>query len=182
MYNIPVKNLLLAVSFFVLLNFISRGQDKIYEVNIGTRNLSSFSLKYKFGNENRLFRVSTTHLSYQNDKLNGSEETSGYMNLGLKLGMEFPKWTVKRKVEYYYGFEFGGEFSRQFEQDSNNYTLLANPVLGVSYYFNRVLKLSVELSHGFYYQFSEFNEGNSKKDYGFNLSNGLAEIQLGFRF
>lgn len=96
--------------------------------------------------------------------------------------MEFPKWAVKRKVEYYYEFEFGGEFSRQFDYDINRYTLRASTVLGVSYYFNKVLKLGVEVSHGFYYQIPYSKEGITENNYGVNISNGLAEILVGFRF
>nr|WP_319267228.1 hypothetical protein [uncultured Draconibacterium sp.] len=166
----------------ILLFFISNGQDKMYEVNVGTSSFDAFSLRYKFGNENRLFRISTTHLSYQNRDLNGSEEQKKYMSLGLMMGMEFPKWAVKRTVEYYYGFEFGGEFSRAFEVDENHYTFRVNPVLGVSYYFNKVLKLGVEVSHGLYYQLDDYSENTTVKNYGFNISNGFAEILLGFRF
>ncbi|MDX8341793.1 hypothetical protein SLH46_21520 [Draconibacterium sp. IB214405] len=167
---------------FTMMFFVSTGQDKMYEVNIGTSTLDAFSLRYKFGNENRLFRISTTHLSYQRNDMTDPEERDKFMNVGIMLGMEFPKWTVRRTVEYYYGFEFGGEFSRSFEVDINYYTFRANPILGVSYYFNKVLKLGVEISHGFYYQFHDTPGGITHKNYGLNISNGLAEIQLGFRF
>lgn len=174
------KCLVLSATFLFLFSAISFSQEKRKEINIGARSFTdNFNVKYKFGNEKRLFRIYSALLSFdQSDIIHVDEKDNNY-SVALGLGMEFPR-KVNEKIELHYGFSVSGDFSLIGDDQGSKYTAGAYAILGASYFFNDYLKMGVELTPGVYYI-------NSKRDsfseaFGFLAKSYLAEINIGFVF
>jgi hypothetical protein len=173
-----MKPILLFFLTFLFLNVFS--QEKKQEVSIATSTFDNFKLRYKFGNEKRLFRVTASYLTFQHEKRNIPDYDSNKLGVELAAGMEFPKH-LNDKLDFICGFDLGGAYNKIINVENVNYTVRGSGILGLSYSINEVLKFGVEIDPGIYYSLDK--EGDSSKDrFGISLSNSFAEINLGFVF
>jgi hypothetical protein len=171
------------VIIFLLLSGINENvfsQEKKQEVSIATSTFDNFKLRYKFGNEKRLFRLTAGYLTLGNEQRDAIDYDVNEFRAGLAAGMEFPK-QINDKLAFIYGFELGGSYNKTKEIDKIFYSVRGGGILGFSYSFNEVLKLGVELSPRVHY--SSNREGDyTVEKFGFGLTSGFAEISLGFEF
>jgi len=168
-----VSVLLLFMLFFTLNSF---AQEKKKAFEISTSSFDQFKIRYKFGDANHLFRITSTYLSAVKD--NNSDNSD--FGAGVGIGIEFPK-KLQEKLSIYYGFELNNNYRYQKHDSNNMYSVGAGGILGFSYSLNEVLHLGAEITPGIYYNYSksDFNSGNS---IGFGFDNNMAEIILGFAF
>lgn len=145
-------------------------------MEIATTSFDQFKFRYKFGNENHLFRISTAYLA----AVNVSNSDHSNIGVGVGFGIEFPK-KLQEKLSAHYGLEINSKYNYQKRDSNKSYSIGLEGIFGFSYALNEVLYLGAEITPGIYYYHSEtnFNSGNS---FGFKIDNSVAEIILGFRF
>lgn len=169
--------------FLFLLLIISfrhaNAQQTKKEVGIGTFTFEQFIMKYKFGNEKRMFRVNAS-ISGNNRNVNNINLDGLEWDAGLNFGIEFPK-KVNEKLSWYYGFQAGGLYGAESKSNNYQYSVRGESIFGFYYYFNDVLKLGAEITPGLSYRFSEVDNSESSS-FRFNIDRSWAEVYLGFEF
>jgi hypothetical protein len=173
------RSLLITASLLFVFSFTSFSQEKRKEINFGTRSFSDFNVKYKFGNERRLFRIHSTLLTFEHSKPTMSDDKENDISVALGLGMEFPR-KVNEKIELTYGFSINGDFSNIGDEQGSKYKMGTFAIFGASYFFNDYLKMGVELTPGVYYIISE--RDTYSEAFGFLARSNWAEINVGFVF
>ncbi len=170
---------LLSLFFVFGFSLIGFSQEKKHEIGIGTGSLNQFSIRYKFGNENRMFRVTYTNLSVENTKISTNTENTSF-DMGIGLGVEYPK-IINDKLALYYGCGILSSFGKTFKINSQKYKVGFRGILGFAYYFNDVLKLGAEITPGVFYSYSE-DGSYTTKEFGVGFHNNYAQLCLGFEF
>jgi hypothetical protein len=155
-------------------------QEKKHEIVVGALSMDQFVVRYKFGNENRMFRINSTSFRISNSSNSDFETNDTELAFGLGLGIEYPK-KVNDKLALLYGFSVSSSFANITDADNQQYSFGGGVILGSAYYFNDVLKLGVEIHPGIYYNNSKTG-GTTTEKIGFGAENGWAEINLGFMF
>ena len=176
-----MKTKCLFLTLFLCTAFLnpSFSQEKRKEINFGTLSFSDFNVKYKFGNERRLFRIHSALFSYQQTEHTIVDHTDKDFSAALGLGMEFPR-KVNEKIELHYGFSINGDFSNIGDEQGSKYKMGTYAILGASYFFNDFLKMGIELTPGIYYETSK--RDSIPESFGFYARSYLAEINVGFVF
>ncbi len=160
----------------------SQEKRKIIEISSSSF-IEDFKLRYKFGNEKRLFRINYSFIGANKKDHDGSNYDTNTFNAGFGVGVEFPK-NLNDQLEFYYGTELGASVNTgkaTINHTIHNYNFSLKGVVGFAYHFNKTLRLGGELTPGIFYDHSE-TDGNSGNSYGFSIQNSLAEIVLGFSF
>jgi len=155
-------------------------QEKKHEIAVGALSMDQYVVRYKFGNEKRMFRINTTSFTFSNSSNSDFETNDTELAFGLGLGIEYPKM-VNDKLALLYGFSVSSSFANITDADNQQFSFGGGIILGSAYYFNDVLKLGVEIHPGVYYYNSKIN-GSTSETIGFGIENGWAEINLGFMF
>lgn len=153
-----------------------QNNQNIRELGISFNNTSGFGIKYKFGNENLLFRISALSINGSTDIVkNGSSSKS--VGLDFSIGIERIK-PLKGKLNLYYGAELIDSYSYQ---NSKTWTVNSGIglVLGLLYKINDNLNLSAEIIPAITYS----NSANgSPKNIGISGSTSGANITIAYRF
>lgn len=172
-------NAIVIIVFILSCHINSFAQKKGKAFEITTSTFDQFKIRYKFGNENHMFRISATYLSATT--LNSANDPQNVnFGAGVGFGVEFSKKLIE-KMSLIYGLEFNSNFFYQ-KQDSNKSFLVGGyGILGLRYHLNEVVQIGAEINPGIHYHHSktDFNSGNSL---GFGIDNNRAEIVLGFSF
>lgn len=181
------KNVIMSVAFAIWCStmlFIhpSSAQEKIRVFEIATPDLSQFSLRYKFGNENRLFRISSINLlniSYSNE-VNLSTTQNNFQS-GIGLGVEYPR-KLNDKMQFIYGAGFSASItSNNAGSKINGYGISAHSIVGFSYKLNHGLSLGAEINPGVRYNSITVNDQKTNTTI-LSLLNNNAMIVFGFAF
>lgn len=168
--------------FLLILSYTSFSQVKKKAFEISTYNFDQFSVRYKFGNEKHLFRISTFTLNTKSSHFHFTEEPEKKLRAGLGFGIEYPK-QINEKLSFYYGPELRGSFYKyKFTQDTHHYSASIRGILGFSYYFNETISLSAEIDPGFLYNYDSDDNQDITKSLEFNFLTYGAAIVLGFNF
>lgn len=155
-------------------------QERKKEISVATSTFDNFKIRYKFGDESRLFRITTSYLSFQHEKLSIPDDYRNKIGVELAAGMEFPK-QLNDKLDFICGFELGGAYNKIIDVENEYYTVRGSGILGLSYSVNKVLKFGFEINPGIYYSMDK-DGGSSDDRFGISLNNSFAEINLGFVF
>lgn len=183
-------SVLLVLTFILLNDLYSQEKITSKEVGLYFSSLNSFGVRYKFGNEKRMFRLTALSLSVGDGSDN---DGTGFITrqksagAGLNFGVELPV-RITDVFNFYYGPELRGSFNRQnyflspsSHQIIKEYSGGIGLILGFSRSFQSNITASVEIVPGFSY--NKKLEGNIETiDYGFGLSSNTAAITIGYRF
>lgn len=178
--NFPVT--FLFIFLLVTSVFSSSGQEKKKILEVSTPSFTDgFSLRYKFGNTERLFRINYSFLNFSKGDRMGNDYDSNRFGAGIGVGVEFPK-NINDKLQVYYGTEVGSAFINYNDQNKQqSFDISLKGVLGFAYYLNQNLRLGAEITPEIFYKHSKTNS-NSKDIYGFSAQSSLAEFVLGICF
>ena len=168
---------------FLIFSFTSFAQEKIKAFEISTSTFDQFTLRYKFGNEKHLYRISSLALYDKSTELEDYEERINYLKVGIGFGVEFPK-QINDKLSLYFGPECRGSI-RNLKYESDNrlvYGISLIGILGFAYHFNNTIRLGAEILPGFGYYHNNDEDQSFENSFQFDFSNHPAEIVLGFYF
>lgn len=169
-------------SLFLMMSNTSFSQEKKKVLEISTYSFEQFSIRYKFGNEKHLFRISSFTLNASSSNVYHSEDPVGNFNVGLGFGIEFPK-QINEKLSLYYGPELRGSFYiDNFTQNTRHYSVSIRGIFGFSYYFNEIISLGAEIDPGFSYNHDNDTDQTLEESFRFDFLNYGAAIVLGFTF
>jgi hypothetical protein len=184
---------ILFVLTFVLLNSVySQEKNTSREIGLHFNNFDSFGIRYKFGNEKRIFRLTGISLNTRSISQNRNitnEPISDNTNFGVRLnfGVEYPI-KIADNLNFFYGGELSGAYSHNKIEFTNNnsnklnvYSAGIGFILGFSHNIKSNILLSAEIIPSFVYTNSENDENNST-EFAFELSNNFAGITLGYKF
>lgn len=168
----------------------SQEKNTLKEVGIYFSNLDAFGVRYKFGNEKRMFRLTALSLSigqFKNTNADGSWQKMTNSGVGLSAGIEFPVY-ITDNLMFYYGGELSGSYSHSKNVTSPYNTNISNAnqagigfVLGLSHRISSNILLSAEIVPGLFYSDSK-TEGAKTAGIGFGLNSNSAGITLSYRF
>ncbi len=158
----------------------SYSQEKQKKLEFGAYNTDEFSVRYKFGNENRLFRISLLSLGLSSSKVSNEEDTNTNVNAGIGFGIEFPK-QLNEKMTVYYGTELQGQINIKEKKVNQSYQFALNGILGFTYSFNEVIGLGAEITPGISYNYFNQNDVTSNI-LKFGFTNQGAALVLSFSF
>lgn len=171
------KFAILFVLFLSLSTINSFAQEKIKVLEIITSGFnSSFGVRYKFGNENHLFRLSLLSVDTGSESLKVLGKRSHFGG-SAGVGIEFPV-KLNEKLHLYYGPEIRGGLSSN-EGHVNHYNFSVNGILGFAYHLNETLRLGAEMMPGLIYQNMENTDPYER--WQFRMSNS-AMLVFGFSF
>ena len=98
------------------------------EAGLVFSNLNSFGIRYKYGNDNIMFRITslvlngtnttTSYNNYSNNGINGADisaSPSSSVGAGLNLGLEKIKW-INNKSNFYYGFDWINSYTTSYSK------------------------------------------------------------------
>jgi hypothetical protein len=170
------------IGFAVLLTTQLVAQEKIRVFEIATPDFGQFNLRYKFGNEDRLFRISAINLlniSYSN-KVNLSTTQNNFQS-GIGLGVEYPR-KLNDKMQFIYGAGLSASItSNNAGSKINGYGISAHSIVGFSYKLNHGLSIGAEIKPGVGYNSVTVNDKKTNTT-ALSFSNQNAMIMLGFAF
>lgn len=187
-------SVLLVLTFILLNDLYSQEKTTSKEVGLYFSSLNSFGVRYKFGNEKRMFRLTALSLLIQDSKfenMNGDGANQDVTNAGagLNFGMELPV-KITDVFSFYYGPELRGSYNHS-KSVNNNYGSSAFEsdiykagigfIIGFSHSFKSNIQLSAEIVPGISYSHTTSGYGTSKI-IGFGLESNAAGITLGYRF
>lgn len=170
------------VALFSIVSFTTFSQEKRKVIEISAYNFDMFGIRYKFGNEKHLFRISSFSTSGSIGKSSSSDTDNKSLGAGVGFGIEFPK-QIKENLAIYYGSELRGTYSHfKNTEKSNYYTVALAGVFGVAYYFNETLRFGAELTPALisydYYK----KEDITQKILRSGIDNFQAALVIGFCF
>ena len=173
------NNSIFLIFLILSVSINSFAQEKKKTFEIATSSFDQFKIKYKFGNEKHMFRISTSYFSAT--ALNSSNDPQNInFGAGVGIGVEFPKKLIE-KMFLIYGIEFNSNYFYQKQDSNNSFSVGGYGILGFRYRFNEVVQIGAEINPGIHYHHSksDFVTGNTL---GFGFQNSTAEISLGFNF
>ncbi|MBL7129058.1 MAG: hypothetical protein ISS16_08750 [Ignavibacteria bacterium] len=179
----------LILTFLFAENIYSQDSSKSNEIGIYFTSTTKFGLRFKFGSENMMFRITALSLNYHTSELELQEENeeTKYTGFGLGLGLEVPV-SITKHFDFLYGGEIMLEYSyieshsTEHHSTSKNYEWSAGVILGFAYKINQDFVVSAELIPKFYHEYGESSYSTSYKSYGFKLDAKSAGITVGYRF
>src|SRR5665648_600299 len=174
------KLTVLLVLIFILLNDLySQEKTSSKEVGLYFSSLNSFGVRYKFGNEKRMFRL--TALSLSAERTTSPDQNKA--GAGLNFGVELP-FRITDVFSFYYGPELRSSFNHQkiyytsFDYNSiNEYNVGIGMILGFSRSFQSNIIVSVEIVPGFSYN-KIVSDNVDTTSFGFGLYSNSAAITL----
>jgi len=176
-------SVLLVLTFILLYDLYSQEKTTSKEVGLYFSSLNSFGVRYKFGNEKRLFRL--TALSLSAEKTTSPEQNQA--GAGLNFGVELPI-RITDVFNFYSGPELSGSFNRQKNYSSSfDYTVSGvyhvgiGLILGFSRSFQSNIIVSVEIVPGFSYN-ETVSDNIDTTSFAFGLYSNSAAITIGYRF
>jgi len=170
------------VVLFSIASFTAFSQEKRKILEISTYSFDQFGIRYKFGNENHLFRISSFSTNFNSGKSSISDTESKSIGVGMGIGIEFPK-KIKDDLSVYYGSELRGSYNQHKDNEKTNYYGLSlNGIFGIAYNFNETLRIGAELTPGISYTYNKLEDGYNQKVFRFGIDNYGAAIVLGFCF
>jgi len=191
-------SVLLVLTFILLNSLYSQEKNTSKEIGIYFSNLDAFGIRYKFGNEKRMFRLTALSLSvgnYSTKVVNGTNLDLTRAGAGLNVGVQFPV-RITDVFSFYYGGELRGSFSHLKANTSpitsntmNAFNAGIGLVLGFSHSFQSNITVSAEIVPGFSYS-KTVNDNNGTSGatntkttgFGFALDSNAAGITIGYRF
>lgn len=183
-------SILLILTFILLNGLYSQEKNTLKEVGIYFSSFDAFGVRYKFGNEKRMFRLTAMSLNigrYNNTDANGSRQELTNVGVGLRAGVEFPVY-ITDNLMFYYGGELSGTYNHAKNVTSPYNTNVTNAtqagvgfVLGLSHRINSNILLSAEIVPGLFYSDSK-TEGVKTTGIGFGLNSNAAGITLSYKF
>lgn len=174
---------------------------KHHELGITFSSLNSFGLKYKYGSEKNLFRLSVLSLNLSsNNKKTGTDDnqkTSGY-GAGISLGWEH-HFILTRAFQLYFGIEAGASYSYSMDTyyhvvEFSQTTWSINPslsvIFGAGYTLNKRFVFSAEIAPGVIYSYGKTfidQQGEHPQDYTINnlwvgISMSSANLTIAYCF
>lgn len=180
-------SIVLVFTFVLLSSLYSQERNTTKEVGIYFSNLDAFGIRYKFGNEKHMFRITALSINSGNSNSSGNSTTGASSNsgAGLNLGLQFPI-SITEDFIFYYGGELQGVFSNtEYTTGNSGIYKYRNAgigfVIGFSKSFKSNIIVSAEIIPGFRYSKSE--QGSmSSESYGFGLDSRSAGITIGYKF
>jgi len=187
-------SILIVLTFILFNDLYSQEKTSSKEVGLYFSSLNSFGIRYKFGNEKRMFRLTALSFSVQDSKfenmnMNGNGGTEDLKNAGagLNFGLEFPI-KITDNFNFYYGGELRGSYNHTKSVLNNAISTDANMVksgigviIGFSRSFNSNILVSAEIVPGFSY--TRASNGDAISNIiGFGLDSNAAGITVGFKF
>jgi hypothetical protein len=183
-------SLLFVLTFILFSSLYSQEKIKSKEVGLYFSSLDAFGIRYKFGNEKHMLRLTALSLSggsYSNDIGNGSTQNQSSFGAGLSFGIEFPV-KITDNFNFYYGGQLGTSYYYSKNETTSNDASKVNSfggsagfILGFMYSINSSISLSAEIVPAINYNYSKQGESTSS-GFGFGLNNATAGLTLGYRF
>lgn len=191
-----MKSLLVAVfALGMAFNSSAQKEEKVRELGLSFSNLDDFSMVYRFGDQNSLWRISLVNANLNFQPGNNSNNESVNAGLGLRFGKEWRK-PLNGKFNLRYGADLLGRVAlsnTDFSGDSYNRSRsLSGGVVGVfgfNYTIGRGLIFGAEVLPGINYSASNTisknvdlpERENSNSLINFTLDNSL-ELSLIYQF
>ena len=191
---------ILLVGAYILVPLCLQAQDvqpsRIHEIGINFSNLNSFGLRYKWGNDTTLFRITGLVLngSYVKETPSSSGSINSAAGFGFDIGFEKRKQIVNN-LSFYDGLELQPSCNYAYTNNGNRskdkYFQVNGGlgfVLGLSYKVGSAIYLDAELVPDIMYTYTidkNYQNGAETKtrssNVSFNLSN-TANLTLSYRF
>lgn len=172
------------IAFFCIAGIHSYSQEKKRVLEISTSTFDQFSVKYKFGNEKYLFRLSTAYLNGSSTNYSISDTNNINSGFGVGIGIEFPN-NLNEQLTLYYGPELKTDFYNSTGSNERiRYGIGAYGIIGIAWHLNSSIRLGAEISPGVSYEYYKEKDNNdfTTKTFRYGFSNSGAEIVLGFEF
>lgn len=184
------KSFLILVILCLGLNSWAQEANKVHELGLYTENLDDFGLRYKFGDENLLYRITSTVLDFNKITYEDSPYDSELTSFGMSfaVGLEKHK-SLDERLAFYYGPELAFEFNHQKTEDDSNdlptkqsvFGFQLGAILGVRYAFTEQLSLSAEFVPGLGYARSD-DGSDIDKAWSFSFESNQLGLTLAYRF
>jgi hypothetical protein len=185
-------SLFLMLAFFTTIAVnaqeVTQTQTRIREVGFYTgtiKDLSNIGIRYKFGTENLMFRITAVSLSIQNSSNSETDNEINQFGCGLYAGIEKPM-VINERFSFYYGPQVGYRYSKnkasQNESDyvSTSSTVSLGCIAGISFKAVDKIYLSLEAVPSLS---MAFGKNGNDKSYFFGLNNqAFAGLVIGVRF
>ncbi len=170
-----IKIIALALLFNYASAFAQNEPAKILEYGVGLNSLNSFSLQHRWGNENRIYRMTGT-ISGQstNDEAKGSQtvsqdsipsnttlsNTESKIPVSFNVGGEFSILNLKKvtdKFGLFFGYSLGFDYSYSKNEVTNTFIGISNPGYNSTNFSkseNQNLSPNIGINLGGYYNVS----------------------------
>ena len=176
-------SVLLVLTFILLNDLYSQEKNTSKEVGLYFSSLNSFGVRYKFGNEKRMFRL--TGLSLSAERTSSPDQNKA--GAGLNFGVEFPL-RITDVFSFYSGPELSGSYNHQkiysssFNFNTSDvYNVGFGVILGFSRSFQSNIIVSVEIVPGFSYN-KTVSDNIDTTSFAFGLYSNSAALTIGYRF
>lgn len=171
------------ISLFLLASTTLSAQGKIRVFEIATRDMGQFQLRYKFGNEHRLFRISAIGFDgvSTNYEVPPNNIKQNHSKMSFGVGLEFPK-KLTESMTFHYGFGLDSyNLLRKYDNGYRSIGINATGILGFNYKLTDGLRLGAEFQPYIGYNEIKSDIQTIKGTY-LNIANSNALIVLGFAF
>lgn len=160
--------------------------EKIRSIGVFFSSLDNFGLRYKFGNHNRLFRITALHL-FMNDTEypSGSFSKITSAGAGLNFGVEIPI-SLTDQFDFFYGGQIGVNYGyRRFVASTitREQNLGANGglIAGFNFHTKSSIVFSIEIVPSFSY-FRHKSESFKSDSFAIDINNSWAGITIAYTF
>jgi len=174
------KNIIVCMLLGISIAALSQEtQSNFHEIGLVFSNLNSFGLRYKYGNDNCMLRItslvlngtntSTSYNDYSYNEINGANISASPTNTigtGLNLGLEKRKW-IGNKSCFFYGFDWINSYTNSYSKtitpngttysytdENNQYIFLTSLYNNTSRSNSWTLSSGLGLIFGFSYKIS----------------------------
>jgi hypothetical protein len=189
--NLKIMKKMLLVSVLASLSVIIYSQDtlKVHELGLSFSSTSSFGIKYRFGHDDILYRLSLLSANISNDQYTQKSTPDLYVTTGglsLSIGIQKNK-TIKDNLGFYYGVDLieSGSLDRTKASGASptNLWILNSGVglvLGFKYRINEKFDLFAEVVPAVTYTYNKNVADQSI--IGFSGSSSGANLTLAYKF
>src|ERR1019366_9243243 len=148
---------------------------KVQEYGIGFSSLNSYSLQYRWGNENRLYRIQGNIGGSSALKPSTTNGNPGYSPINFNFGLSFSILKIK-SVSEKFGLMYGGNFGLVYSLNQNNSLNNSNTIvsknktesfqpyvgfaLGAVYKINSSFLIYAEIDPSIYYNYQQSKTTN----------------------
>ncbi|MBB3188496.1 hypothetical protein [Microbacter margulisiae] len=195
-----ISRVFILVGVSIIAPFCLQAQDvqpaPIHEIGISFNNLNYFGLRYKWGNDTTLYRITGLVLngSYAKDTPSSSGSLNSGAGFGFAIGFEKRK-PINNSLSFYDGLELLPSFNYSYTNNENSWknTIFQvngglGVVLGLSYKISSTIYLDAEVEPNVMYSYiinKTMGNGTTTKTrtskFAFNLNN-TANLTLSYRF
>jgi hypothetical protein len=185
-----MKKLSLSILLALIATLFVNAQDQTRTREIGLytgtiKDLSNMGLRFKFGTEKSMFRITFVSLNYNGYKSDDNSAKSTNLGGGVKFGIEKPI-TLNDRFNFYYGPQLGGSYAvskastTNSEAKNSDAEVSLGCIAGLTFKLVDKIYLSLEIVPSLSYLSSKSDDSTTSIVQFNNYNN--AGLIIGFRF